>query len=189
MRGTLGWARVVASLMACAALAPTLLSAQPAPKRIVAIGDSVRVYAPTRAEGSVVSAGPLGLVVRTPQAGNVTFEPQTLGRFEVYTGWIPRRGRIIEGTLIGLGAGLVPTLPLIGQCENSCAFTGVALLGGMGALLGGLIGGTTAGPQWRLAILPPDGDAAVGGGIGVDAGAGGGLLAPATRITLLRVRI
>jgi hypothetical protein len=185
-------AHVAASLIFCAVTAPSLLAAQPAPKRIVAIGDSVRVYAPARAVGSVVSAGPLGLVLRTPGDGDVTFEPQTLGRFEVYTGYVPRKGRIIEGTLIGLGAGLVPMLPLIGRCEDSCAFTGVALLGGAGALLGGLIGGTTAGPQWRLAIMPPVEDPVDGGAGGGGAGGavgGGTLPAPAARITLLRISI
>jgi hypothetical protein len=168
----------------CASPGAHGLEAQPAPLRVVAIGDSVRVYEPTRLEGSVVSAGPLGLVLRSAAEGSVAFEPDRLGRFEVYTGFVPRGPRILEGTLIGLGAGLIPMLTLVGQCSDSCAFTGMALLGSGGALLGGLIGGTTAGPQWRRAQLPPGEDPGpvrpAGGGP-----EGGG--ETTARITLLRI--
>lgn len=175
---------------ACAGTAVGSVEAQPAPHRVVAIGDSVRVYEPIRIEGAVVSAGPLGLVLRSATQGPITFAPEDLGRFEVYTGFVPRRPRIVEGSLIGLGTGLIPMLTLVGRCSDSCAFTGMALLGTGGALLGGLIGGTTAGPQWRRARLPGD-DPGELRPAGVGAPSGGGLPSgePAARIVLLRIRL
>ncbi len=177
---------VVAAFGAPAAAA---VEAQPAPARIVAVGDSVRVYEPTRLEGSVVSAGPLGLVVRNVAEGAVTFEPHELGRFEIYTGWVPRGPRIVEGSLIGLATGLIPMLTLVGRCSGSCAAKGMALLGTGGALLGGLIGGTTAGPQWRRARLPEDEP-----GVLRPAGVGGATDGtppgePTARIVLLRISV
>jgi hypothetical protein len=158
------------------------LAAQPSLPPIVAVGDSVRVYEPVRLEGGVLRVDPAGLVVRSPLEGEVSFERTDLGRFEIYTGYLPRRGRILEGTLMGLGAGAVVMLPLFGQCENSCAVTGVAFLAAGTALIGGLIGGTTAGPQWKRARLPPAGDVEARGAAGGGAPAGGGV-----RITLLRL--
>lgn len=151
--GALAWLSglVVAAL-------PSSATAQPKPAQIVVVGDSVRVYHPERVEGAVVVAEPLRLALRTAQLDTVMFLSEDLGRFEIYTGWVPRGPRIVEGTLIGLGAGVIPMLTLIGKCTDSCAAKGVTVLGTVGALLGGLIGGTTAGPQWRVAQLPPTGE-------------------------------
>ena len=170
--------------MAAGLTAARGLAAQPTPPRIVAVGDSVRVYDPVRLEGAVLRADPGGLVLRSAIDGEVRFERADLGRFEIYAGFLPRRGRIIEGSLMGLGLGVVGMLPLFNQCESSCAVTGVAFLGGGMALLGGVIGGTTAGPQWQRARLPPMGTVEPPGGSAGGAAAGGGV-----RITLIRLAL
>lgn len=148
----------------------------------------MRVYEPVRLEGAVLRADPAGLVLHSTIEGEVHFESADLGRFEIYAGFLPRRGRIIEGSLMGLGLGVVSMLPLFGECENSCAVTGVAFLGAGMALLGGVIGGTTAGPQWKPARLPPAGTIEAPGAGGGGALAGGSALAGGgVRITLVRL--